>query len=280
MHIHEILGLRRSEAATRWTMTVVPTVLTPAGALHGGSGFGAAIEAMVGTTARPLVWATAQFLTHVSADAVLDAEVRIEIEGRYLTQARCVLRLGEVEILTAHGALGHRSFTPEHVFDQMIDVPPPASCPPRLLYSGSDTLMGCWEVRVARGRTHDQLDGLVGPGRSASWYRLPGSRRLVTAGDLGVVGDFVMIEFSDAIGTKVTGNSLDNTIRVGELVETEWILVDARVHAVMNGFGSATANLWAEDGTLLGVASQTLVMRTAGADDRSVRHGRRIADPS
>ncbi len=95
-----------------------------------------------------------------------------------------------------------------------------------------------------------------------------------------MIGDFLMIEFSDATGTKVSGNSLDNTIRVGELAETEWVLVDARVHAVVNGFGSATANLWSEDGTLLGVASQTLVMREAGPDGRSVRHGRRMADPS
>ncbi len=151
MHIHEILGLRHATAPDRWTMTVVPTVVTPAGALHGGSGFAAAVEAMVGTIGRPLVWATAQFLTHVGAGAELGLETRAEVEGRFLTQARCVVRSGEVEILAVHGALGHRSFTPERVFDQMVDVPPAAACPARLLYGGHDTLMECWEMRVASG---------------------------------------------------------------------------------------------------------------------------------
>ena len=43
--------------------------------------------------------------------------------------------------------------------------------------------------------------------------------------------------------------------------ETGWVLLDATVHAVADGFCSVTADLWAEDGTLLGTASQTLVLR-------------------
>jgi acyl-CoA thioesterase len=57
------------------------------------------------------------------------------------------------------------------------------------------------------------------------------------------------------------GNSLDNTLRVARLVPTEWVLLDIRIHAVANGFGHGLVHLWAEDGTLLGTASQSAIVR-------------------
>ena len=41
-----------------------------------------------------------------------------------------------------------------------------------------------------------------------------------------------------------------------------------RVHAVADGFGHGLVHLWAEDGTLLGTASQSTIVRVHG-DDRS-----------
>jgi acyl-CoA thioesterase len=70
-----------------------------------------------------------------------------------------------------------------------------------------------------------------------------------------------MLEVTDALGLPVTGNSLDNTLRLANRADTGWVLLDATVHAVVAGFCSVTADLWAEDGTLLATASQTLVLR-------------------
>jgi acyl-CoA thioesterase len=39
------------------------------------------------------------------------------------------------------------------------------------------------------------------------------------------------------------------------------VLLDIRVHAVANGYGHGLVHLWAEDGTLLGTASQTCAVR-------------------
>jgi acyl-CoA thioesterase len=44
-------------------------------------------------------------------------------------------------------------------------------------------------------------------------------------------------------------------------VPTEWVLVDTRIHAIHAGFGHGLAHLWAEDGTLLGTASQSVIVR-------------------
>ena len=57
------------------------------------------------------------------------------------------------------------------------------------------------------------------------------------------------------------GNSLDNTLRVGRLVPTEWVLLDIRVDLIANGFGHGVVHLWAEDGTLLATASQSTIVR-------------------
>ena len=67
--------------------------------------------------------------------------------------------------------------------------------------------------------------------------------------------------FADATGHPYAGNSLDNTIRVGNLVETEWILLSTHVQQVANGFGYGRAELWADDRTLLGEVSQSAILR-------------------
>jgi acyl-CoA thioesterase len=99
-------------------------------------------------------------------------------------------------------------------------------------------------------------------GRAAFWLRIPGGARVAGAADLALVGDTVPAAFASATGQPISGNSLDNTIRVGTLVWTEWVLVDVQVHALADGYGHGIAHLWAEDGTLLGTASQSAVVRT------------------
>ena len=65
------------------------------------------------------------------------------------------------------------------------------------------------------------------------------------------------------------GNSLDNTLRVGRLVPTEWVLLDIRVDLIANGFGHGVVHLWAEDGTLLATASQSTIVRYWKDDART-----------
>ncbi len=76
-----------------------------------------------------------------------------------------------------------------------------------------------------------------------------------------MLGDFVPSGIGQALGMPAGGNSLDNTLRVARLVPTEWVLLDIRIHAVANGFGHGLVHLWAEDGTLLGTASQSAIVR-------------------
>jgi acyl-CoA thioesterase len=140
-------------------------------------------------------------------------------------------------------------------------------------------MLQTFDRRSAVGRSYTEVDGRPGPGRSASWFRLPGGARTVSVGDLAVLGDFLMLEFADALGVACTGASLDNTVRVANLEATEWVLLDASIHAVTGGLGYGQAHLWSQQGGLLGTTSQTLVIRALSADGAlPERRGRRVVD--
>ena len=68
---------------------------------------------------------------------------------------------------------------------------------------------------------------------------------------LAVLGDFVPMGVGQALGVRGGGNSLDNTLRIVDLVPTDWVLMDIRIHAVERGFGHGLVHMFAEDGTLL-----------------------------
>ncbi len=60
-----------------------------------------------------------------------------------------------------------------------------------------------------------------------------------------------------ATGIAGAGTSLDNTLRMGRLVDTEWVLLDVEGSFARNGYGHGHCHVWAEDGTLLATASQS-----------------------
>jgi acyl-CoA thioesterase len=119
------------------------------------------------------------------------------------------------------------------------------------------------EFRLARGRQLDliETDGGRGDGSFALWVRCWSGRQQVTVADLAFIGDFMPLAFADAMGAPYAGNSLDNTIRVGQLTTTEWVLLSAHVQQVANGFGYGRAELWAQSGALLGEVSQSAIIR-------------------
>jgi acyl-CoA thioesterase len=86
-----------------------------------------------------------------------------------------------------------------------------------------------------------------------------------------------MLEFADALGVACTGASLDNTVRVANLGPTDWVLLDASIHAVTGGLGYGQAHLWSRQGGLLGTTSQTLVIRALSREGAlPERRGRRV----
>ena len=262
MDARTFLGLKpRDRDGLQWRLEVTPGISAGGRFLFGGCGLAAGIEAMEQATGRPTVWAAAQYLSYAGVGSVLDLDVTLAVTGHQMTQARCVGRVGDQEIFTVNAALGERAFDHTGLWAQAPDVPPPSASPARVHppeLAGS--VMGRVEARVAEGRQFTELDGTLGSGRSALWCRMPELLE-PSAAALAVLGDFVPSGIGQAIGLAAGGNSLDNTLRVVRVVPTDWVLVDLRIHAIDRGFGHGLAHLWAEDGSLLATASQSVIVR-------------------
>jgi acyl-CoA thioesterase II len=255
------LGLEPTTDPLRWRLPVTAAVSTPGYFLYGGCGLAAGIVAMEAAAKRPTIWATAQYLTYAPTGSTIDWEVVLAAVGRGITQARAIGRLGDQEVLTVNAALGLRSLEVSGTWVEPPVVDPPEACPPQEFPAVfSDTVLARVEHRVARGRLFSELDGKPGPSGSAFWARLPGHLD-PSAATLAVIGDYVSGGVSQPLGVRTMGRSLDNTLRVVNLVPTTWVLCDIHMHALANGFGHGLAHLWAEDGTLLATASQSISVR-------------------
>jgi acyl-CoA thioesterase len=260
-------GLQSADEAHRWRFEVVRKLCSGFGALFGGCGLGAATEVLEAVTGRPLVWATAQFLEFARPPAVVELEVSEVVRGHATSQARVLARVDGREIFTVVAALGRRSLPWDGEWAVRPEVPAPADSRPRTLAPRFEgTLAEQLEMRVAHGRLPEELDGTpLADGRSALWVRLPAGL-VVSGSSLAIVADYVPFGIGQALGRPISGNSIDNTLRVARLVPSEWILVDVRVQAVMGGFGHGVVHLWSEDGTLLATASQSVIVRDLRPD--------------
>lgn len=261
MDVHSFLGLEPTADPLLWRLPVTQGVSTPGRFLFGGAGLAAGVAAMEHASGRPTIWATAQYLSYAPTGSVVDFAVTLAVVGHQTTQARAIGRVDGKEILAVNAALGRRQLEVHGTWVEPPEVPRPEASRQRSLppeFSG--TVLERAEIRLALGRQFEELDGTPGDGRCAFWARLPGQLEPSSAW-LSVLGDYVPSGVAQALGRPSIGNSLDNTIRVVQLVPSEWILCDIHLLAVCNGFGHGRAHLWSEDGTLLGIASQSVIVR-------------------
>lgn len=231
--------------------------------LFGGVGMAAGLAAIEAVTGRPAVWAAAQYLSYARPGTELVLDVTVPVQGKHTSQARVTCRLGDSEIITVNAALGARPDSPEAQWAQMPDVPAPADCPP-FDYDWvrrDDDVNALFEKRVAKGRFGKARTDAVPSedGIARLWVRpLSGD---ISRQSLAMMADFLPSGVGNALGTAAGGNSLDNTIRFARLVPSEWVLADIRIHATSGGFAHGRAHLFAQDGTLLATASQSLILR-------------------
>lgn len=256
------LGLEPTHNPHRWVLPVGEGLSTHGGFLFGGCGLGAAIEAMEGTTGRPVVWATAQYLSYAMVGSMLDIDVTVAVSGHQITQARAVGHVADREVFTVNAALGSRDCDGEGQWEAMPTVPGPEGLPARSHPFGGEgeSITDRLDQRLAKGLMWEELEGNPGDGTAALWIRLPDLLDM-SASALAILGDYVPFGIGQAMGKLGGGNSLDNTLRVAQVVPTDWVLVDVRVHAIRNGFGHGLVHLWARDGTLLATASQSTIVR-------------------
>ncbi|MGI9053292.1 MAG: hypothetical protein ACR2HQ_11700 [Ilumatobacteraceae bacterium] len=124
----------------------------------------------------------------------------------------------------------------------------------------------------------DQLDRRIPPdqgaavveGRLQLWCRMP-AWPIGSPASQGFIADIVPMALSLALGRPPGGTSLDNTVRIvvdepaANDVEgaDDWVLLDIEAEGFGRSIGHGRVRLWRRDGTLIGIASQSCIVRTS-----------------
>jgi acyl-CoA thioesterase-2 len=239
--------------------------------MFGGVGLAAAIQAMERTCERPVVWATAQYLSYARPPSIVDLDVWVPNAGHNTSQARVIGHVGDKEIFTANAALGSRESPYSQQWVEAPDVLGPDACGLTDHWRGDEEgLHGQIEMRLAKGNYgfHMGDHPPAEDGRLIMWMK-PKHGQDIDAATLAIFGDHVPSGIGNALGLNAGGNSLDNTIRIVRLVPTEWVLCDITIQAVHGGFGHGSMRMFAEDGQLMATASQSAIVRVHTPPDAS-----------
>ena len=266
MTTQPLFDLQPTHNPHRWTLPVEPriTVGPPDKKfLFGGVGLASAITALEKTTGRPTVWATAQYLSFAMAPDIVDIDVIIPKAGNNVTQARVMGHVQEREIFTVNAAVGARDIDISDQWPAMPDAPPPEDCRPmpRFDPTGND-LHSQFDIRVAEGRYGPERTnaGRSDSGRAVFWGR-PKNGEAFTSGSLAIIADYVPSGTGNALGRQAGANSLDNTIRIRKVVETEWICCEIQIDGIDNGFVHGRMLMFSQEGVLMASASQSGIVR-------------------
>lgn len=263
----KFFNLRGSHNPHRWNLPLDASVCVgPPDAMfmYGGVGLAAAIEALERTCERPVVWATAQYLSFARPPSVLDLDVRVYYKGRHTTQARISGHVGEAEIITINAALGARPGGVSHQWVDMPSPPRPEDCERVQLWPDhGDNFNRRVELRLPKGAL--RRDGTPSKdGRMALWARTVEEYE-ITPSMLAIFADYVPSAIGPALGQDNAGSSsLDNTLRIRHVTPTRWVFCDITITGLHAGFAHGDMRLFAETGELMATASQSMVVRSRG----------------
>lgn len=245
----------------RWSFTVTPDLANPMGALYGGAPLAGAIDLVESSFDMTTRWATIRFLHGAAIGDELTVVARIDVDGRRTkhctvtgtTEDRIVF-----EVMLGIGSGRDEALTAQYL--AMPDAPVPDDVPlkpERPEIEGTAVTLA--ERRLAYGVS--PFDGETQPdGRIGLWARMPDGRS-ATRPALAWLADCMPLGIAAATGRMPAGVSLDNTIRFGRSVESEWVLLDISAESADHGYAYGTVHCWASDGTLLGTGTQTAIIR-------------------
>lgn len=269
----EFLGLVTGDDPGRSRFTVMERLSRLDARLYGGAAIAVSIAEAERVTGLPALWVTTQFVSTVESGAEVDVLTEVLASGRRTRQVRVTAtsRSGEV-IFASLGATGrHRPDGLSGVFEKRPTVTPPSEAEPwKNPFSGAAKAAGLDHLKLPLRKAGFSLAVEMreptvlahpdpGPGRICLWVRRADGAS-VTPAVASYLADIVPMSVAHALGVVAGGTSLDNTIRIGSFVDTEWILLDLRPHLAAGGYAHGVVHLWSEDGHLLATASQTASM--------------------
>lgn len=242
------LGLERRDDG-RWSFELTSPLTRHDGKLYGGTGIAVMVATMEAETARDALWTTVQYAGSADMGERIDCHVEVLAHGKRTSQVRMTATVDDRIVLAAIGATGGSRTGPIEVqIPTMPDVPAPAECESwgSMRHWHDEERPTSW-LQIAEMR-HVTDSGAI-------WARMRGGRQ--TRATVAFLADMVPSAVVRAAGKMGGGTSLDNSVRFGRLVDTDWLLLDMDPWLGTGGYLHGAARVWSEDGTLLGIASQT-----------------------
>jgi acyl-CoA thioesterase-2 len=257
----DFLGIRIPEGDGPAILPVTAALCTPFGFLYGGCGIAACAVAAEAATGRPLVWITTQYVANAKPGDTVELAVEVVVHARATSQTHVHGTVDGRTVLHATTAHTERPAGDVHWWGEMPAVSPPES---------GDAFVLPWQ-HVTEGSFVDRMERFLVPelpdlipeGRAAMWVRVPGWP-IGSPASQGFVADIIPMALGLAIGQGPGGTSLDNTVRVVLAEPTDdWILLDIEAEGMNRSIGCGRVRLWRRDGTLIGVGTQSAIVRTS-----------------
>ena len=270
----DFFGLAAGDGPGRFRFTVANHLTRHDGRLYGGTAIAVSLAAAQLVSERTAVWMTTQFVSTAPEHAEVSVLAEVLAPGKRTNQVRVTATDADGAVMFASlGATGHhRDSGLAGVYENAPRVAPPEESPrwrgpfsglAKLLPDGVEppTFPEVGFSTVIEYREPEIVDHPdPGPGRMCLWARRK-DREPISAAVAAFIADMVPLSIAQAGGVVAAGTSLDNTMRIGAFVESEWILLDLRPHVAAGDYGHGVAHVWTSDGRLVATASQTASLR-------------------
>lgn len=227
--------------------------------MFGGVGMAIGVSALEATYDKPVVWATCHYLGPAIPGDLLNIDVSALRQGKNLTQAQVAASIGGNPVYALCAALGNGREAFSHTWRGAPDVPSPAELDTVPHWRGSGGLHSRFESRPVTGRFGlDRIGHPQPEGKLIMWMRPRDAK--VDLACLAILADYVPAGIGSALGMNAGGRSLDNTLRVVGLRQTDWVLVEIGIEAITRGLVHGRVALYSEDRHLMALGSQSLML--------------------
>jgi acyl-CoA thioesterase len=241
-----------------WRMTAHRHLcLGPPGHKHisGGATLASVISALEAETGRPLIQASAQFLSSAKAGGSFEIAIRAVESGRSISQALAAIVVAGDDVAHVTAALGEREEIGPFSWEVAPALPKPDDCPSIPF------------VRLDDGDLHSHLDMRLAldprgnpTGRACFWVRT-GMTTPISSALLALVADYLPEAIHMNINQRAGAVSLDNVIRIVRREATDWLLCDIQLSGVSSGMFHGRIAIFGNDGTLLATGGQSGVVQ-------------------
>ena len=253
----------------RLSFVVVEHLCRTDGRFYGGAALAAAIAGSEHVSGRTALWSTTQLVGTAALGERIDLIAEVVASGRSVDQTtvRGVVGGERLVFNAVGGAATPMEGGVAGTGQVMPKVPPPEDCgqwggPGNRNFQDMPARLTVGHHLVSEHRHAELLDpDPQRPGHLALWARLAGDQAPasteLTPAVLGFLADMVPIAVAKACGVVGAGTSLDNSLRIGEPADSEWVLLELDGHIGVGGYGHGQVHLWSPDGRLLATGTQS-----------------------